>query len=468
MELRETGKRGERRRFERFNIVFPILLAGWVPSILTLVVSYTILSKTLESKILTDRQSLVQVIGRLVGDDLARTSGIIDYYQNSPDAAQLLSGASNPAATQQWLSSAFYSHPRIDGMFLTSADGRLVASVPPDPGMTGKDYGTEFWREEATRSNQPYVSPIHPRFSDKRMVTDIVGSVRAPNGAVIGYLGVSVLVERIGRRLSTTEFVDESQCQILDQNGTPLFTKNFVTNESPVSPEGKNLINEIGRNKSGHVERDGNLYSFSPVESTGWMTVVEQPRAVAYKPVRDLVGRLAVPTIWLMGLVLALALLFGRFYRRQTESARRLEREVVFNEKILANMPIGIAFVDPDSMRFLQANEAFAQMARRLGGLAANAEVTEANYDQVKIAPPGAIERVLSFGTPFQLIEQPFKDEGGNDSFRQRSPSAPARLAGKGAGRSIFGGGQDSRRDATPGIDRGQCGQRSIPRTFVP
>jgi signal transduction histidine kinase/ActR/RegA family two-component response regulator len=412
MELRETAKPAERRRFERFNIIFPILLAGWVPSILTLFVSYTILSKTLESKILTDRQSFVQLIAHLVGDDLSRTGGIIDYYQNSPEAAQLLSPGANPAATQQWLSSAFYSHPRIDGMFLTSADGRLVAAVPPDPAMAGKDYGGDYWREAAAHSNQAYVSPIHPRLSDKRMVTDVVGAVHAPNGAVIGYLGVSVLVERIGRRLSTIDFVDQSQCQILDQNGTPLFTKNFVPNQAPVSPEGKSLINEISRSKTGHVERNANLYSFSPVESTSWMTVVEQPRAVAYKPVRDLLGRLAVPTIWLMGLVLALALLFGRFYRRQTESARRLEREVIFNEKILANMPIGIAFVDPDSMRFLQANEAFAQMARRLGGLPPNTEVTDANYEQVKIAPPGAIERVLSFGTPFQLIEQPFKDDG--------------------------------------------------------
>src|SRR3954454_17317516 len=198
MELRETGKQGERKRFERFNIVFPILLAGWVPSILTLVVSYTILSKTLESKILRDRQSFVQLIGHLVGDDLSRTGGIIDYYQNSPDAAQLLSGPSNSPATQQWLSSAFYSHPRIDGMFLTSADGRLVASVPPDPAMLGKDYQSAFWSEPATKASQAYVSPVHPRPSDKRMATDIVGAVRGPNGTVVGYLGVSVLVERIG------------------------------------------------------------------------------------------------------------------------------------------------------------------------------------------------------------------------------------------------------------------------------
>src|SRR5207302_4066972 len=64
-----------------------------------------------------------------------------------------------------------------------------------------------------------------------------------------------------------------------------------------------------------------------------------------------------------------------------------------------------------------QANEAFAQMARRFGGLPARRDITEATYDDVKIAPEGAIDRVLSFGTPFQLIEQPFKDEGGMTHF---------------------------------------------------
>jgi signal transduction histidine kinase/CheY-like chemotaxis protein len=418
MELPEKASQAERSRFERFNIVFSILLAGWVPSILTLVVSYTILSNTLESRILRDRHTFVQLISHMVGDDLNRTGEIIDYYQPLPDASKILSGGSNPVAAQQWLSSAFYSHPRIDGMFLTTADGRLVAAVPPDPAKIGKDYGSAFWRQAATTaSNQAGVSPIHRRFSDQRMATDIVGAVRAPNGSTIGYLGGSVLVERIGRRLSAIELADQSQCQVLDQNGNALFTRDFKANPNPLSSEGQNLIKEIGATKDSHIERNGSLYSFSPIESTGWMAVVEQPKAIAYKPVHDLVGRMAVLTIWLMGLTLVFALLGGRFYRRQTDSARRLEREVIFNEKILANMPTGIAFVDPATRRFVQANDAFAQMARRLGGFPATREIAEASYDDVKIAPLGAIERVLSFGAPFQLIEQPFKDEGGVTHF---------------------------------------------------
>jgi signal transduction histidine kinase len=416
MEAEKINNR-DSGRFERFNIVFPILLAGWVPSILTLVVSYTILSKTIESKILRDRQTFVQLIGHMVGDDLSRTGGIIEYYQTLPEAARIVTGPNAQASAQQWLASAFYSHPRIDGMFVTDAEGRLIASLPADPALVGKNFESAFWREEATKANQGYVSPVHPRTFDKRMATDVVGAIRGPDGNVVGYLGVSVLVERIGRRLSTIQFADQSVCQVLDQNGTPLFTNNFRPNPRALTPNGENSLKDIGKSRSGHIERHGNLYSFSPVESTGWVAVVEQPKSVAYKPVHDLVGRMTLLAIWLMGLTTVFAVLFGRLYRRQTESARRLEREVIFNEKILANMPTGIAFVDPASRRFLQANEAFAQMARRFGGLAADREIVECTFDDVQIAPAGAIERVLSFGTPFQLIEHPFKDKGGMTHF---------------------------------------------------
>jgi signal transduction histidine kinase/CheY-like chemotaxis protein len=417
MPLRYLLKKSRHDRFERFNIVVSILLAGWVPSILTVWFSYAFLTKMLESRILRDRQTSVQLISRLVGDDLSRTQGIIDYYQTLPDISRILNSSNPQSAAQQWLGATFYSHPRIDGMFLTGRDGRLIASIPYTPAMIGKDVDSNLWRPPAEKSSGAFVSPVHPRFSDKRMVTDIVGAVRASDKNILGYLGVSVLVERIGRRLSTIQFADQSTCQVMDQTGQPLFTSDFRPNPGSSTARESILPKEINEKKQGNLEHGGNLYSFCPVESAGWIVVVKQPKNVAYKPVHELVGRMAVLAGWLMALTTIFAWLGGIFYRRQTEAARRIEREVIFNEKILANMPVGIAFVDPSSRRFSQANEAFSQMAQRFGGLPPRREITEATYDDVKIAPADAIERVLSFGTPFQLIEQPFQDEGGMTHF---------------------------------------------------
>ena len=404
-------------RFERFNIVIAILLAGWVPSILMLVLSYTVLTNTLESKILRDRQTFVQLIAHLVGDDFSRTGGIIEYYQTQPDVARILVGPNPDAVAQQWLNDTFYSHPRIDGMFIAAADGRLVASIPGvAPEERGK-FASHLWREAAASAPGVYVSPVHPRLSDNRMTADIVGAVRGPDGAVVGFLGVNVLVERMGRRLSTVEFADQSVCQVIDQSGTALFMSNFQPNTGGLAPEAESLVGEIRQQKSGHLDRFGNLYSFTPIDTTNWFAVVEQPKAAAYKPLRDLLGKITIPAVWLIILTAVGAWLAGKFTRRQAEAARRIEREVIFNEKILANMPTGIALVDPSSRSFLQANEAFSRMAKQFGGFSETKDIYDASYDEVNIAPAEAIEKVLAFGSPYQIVEHPFTDRAGTLRF---------------------------------------------------
>src|SRR5256885_6465046 len=189
MPLRYLLKKARHDRFERFNIVVAILLAGWVPSILTVWFSYTFLTKMLESRILRDRQTFVQLISRLIGDDLSRTQGVIDYYQTLPDVARMLNSSNPQSAGQQWLNNTFYSHPRIDGMFLTGRDGRLLASIPHHPATIGKDFDSNLWRPEAEKISGAFVSPVHPRFSDKRVVADIAGAVRTADKNIVGYLG---------------------------------------------------------------------------------------------------------------------------------------------------------------------------------------------------------------------------------------------------------------------------------------
>ena len=410
-------KRRDRDRLARYNIVIAILLAGWFPSILMLVVSYTILTNTLETKILHDRQTFVQLIAHLVGDDLSHTGSVIEYYQTQPDVAKIMAGPAASTAAQQWIAQTFYSHPRIDGMFITGIDGNLIASLPAIAPEDAPNFSAALWREGAMGSPDVYISPIHPRLPDGRMATAIVGAVRTAEGNVGGYLGVWVLVERMGKRLSTIEFADQAVCQIIDQAGAPLFTNNFAPTAGPAPPRITKIIDEIRALKSGSIERDGNIYSFTTVDNTGWVTIVEQPRAVAYKPVRDLLDKITIPALWLIVVTAVAAWLAGRVARRQAEATRRIEREVIFNEKILANMPSGIALVDPESRHFLQANQAFVDMARRFGELPEGRDIYEAIYDEVKIAPGEAVERVLAFGAPYQLVEHAFVDRMGMTRF---------------------------------------------------
>ena len=302
-------------------------------------------------------------------------------------------------------------------MFITGVDGQLIASLPAIPAAQTQEFSPALWREGAMGSSDVFISPVHPRLPDGRMATAIVGAVRTPEGTIVGYLGVWVLVERMGKRLSSIEFADKAICQVVDQNGWPLFATNFAPNTGPASPQSAKIIEEIRKLRTGSIERDGNLYSFSAIEPPGWTTIVEQPKAVAYRPVRDLLDKITIPALWLIGVTAAMAAYAARVARRQAEASRRIEREVIFNEKILANMPSGIALVDPDSHHFLQANQAFTEMAKRFGELPQENDIYETGYEEVKIAPAEAIERVLNFGAPYQLVEQPFTDREGMTRF---------------------------------------------------
>ena len=118
---------------ERFNIVVAVLLAGWVPSILMWWFSYTILTNTLESKILRDRQTFVQLTAHLVAEDLANTSATIEYYQTLPDFTKNFTPP-NREATAQLGSMAHISHIRgLTGCFLLTRRVVSFRACPRPP-----------------------------------------------------------------------------------------------------------------------------------------------------------------------------------------------------------------------------------------------------------------------------------------------------------------------------------------------
>jgi len=88
----------------------------------------------------------------------------------------------------------------------------------------------------------------------------------------------------LAKRLSTIEFSDRFLFQVLDQKGAALFANDFKPNPRATSPESGELLNKIRQSKNGHFEYQDKLYSFSRIESTGWVALVEQPLPVAYKP----------------------------------------------------------------------------------------------------------------------------------------------------------------------------------------
>jgi signal transduction histidine kinase/CheY-like chemotaxis protein len=407
-----------KRRFRPLDIAMAVLLAGWVPSILMAVVSYTILTRTLESKILVDRRTLVQTLSRLLGADFVRTTEVLEYYQTLPTTQRMVLRPHGDALAQQWLSDAYYSHPRLDGMFLTDAAGKLISSLPFSAEMIGQPFFPNDWMEPTSRLSGCYVSAVAPRLPDKRLATFVTVAIRSPqDGQVLGYLGASILVERLGKRIAGFQFGEQSVAQVVDQNGYPLFTEDYMPATTADPARRNELLKALQDNVLGFFNLRDNMYTHHGIEGTDWTAVLEQPLAVAYRPVRELVSRTVLLAGWLVIGTAVAAWLVSRLYRGQIAADERIARETFFSEKILANIPTGIALVDPVSGRFLQTNETFREMAHSLAHVPRTQNVSELGFAQVPFGLGEMFRKVAETGTPYIGKEQQVAAADGRTHF---------------------------------------------------
>lgn len=444
-----------------------MLFVGWVPSILLAYYSYSVLGRTLEGKILEDALTLAGSLAQHIDDELERTGETLDYYRTLPSTATLFAPTPSPAVPAQppalpanrrppaasrvgstpgtnaappgvtvlpavpllsapeWLASILYPQNRIDGVFLADPDGRLIAAVPEIPdgrgGPAGPPRGSAFtaapWRDLPDRPETVCrVSPVYARAADGRPVVSVVATVRSKAGATLGYLGADVLVERLGRRLHTAE-MNISNVQVVDGNGHRIFDDTLLAAPPEKGDVDPVLRRAFERSSKGYREIRGNLYFFAPVGKTGWNAILERPADEFYRPVRSLLSETALLVGLMIAGTMAAAILLSGFYRRQLSSSLRIEQEQLFNEKILANMPLGIALVDPETERFLHVNGLFVEIATGLAGLPRQTGIAQVPFDKVGLASREALARVLHFGVPFQAVEQRTVFSGGQTRY---------------------------------------------------
>ncbi len=405
------------RRFKPLDIALAILFAGCTPSILMAVVSYSILTRTLESKIVIDRRTLVQTLSQLVSYDLVRSSEVVEYYQNLPLTERMVRRPYGDSAVQDWMAESYYSHPRLDGMFVTDAAGKVIAAVPLDLQGIGQECIPERWREQAKKLPGAFVSPIHARMIDNRLCTFVIAAVRAKTGEVLGYMSATLLVERIGRRISAFDFGEKSEAQIIDQNGFPLFDINFGPNTDMKAKLDPGLLEKMRSTGAGHFQFGDNLFSANPVEGTHWIASLEQPLEVAYRPIHDLVGKTSVLAGWLIVGTTLTAFLVSRLYKNQLLADDRISQATLFNEKILANMPIGIALISPATRKIVQHNQSWLAMMKKFGGLPADVDAGALSLSDVRLEIDGMFAQVKASGIPVQARELEAVSAAGETHF---------------------------------------------------
>src|SRR5438105_14869657 len=81
---------------------------------------------------------------------------------------RIFTGGNPDVAAQQWIAQKLFSYPRIDGMFIAGADGRLLGTLPAAPNLVGQHFHPEIWKAGADATTAAFVSPVYQRFTIPR------------------------------------------------------------------------------------------------------------------------------------------------------------------------------------------------------------------------------------------------------------------------------------------------------------
>jgi two-component system CheB/CheR fusion protein len=133
---------------------------------------------------------------------------------------------------------------------------------------------------------------------------------------------------------------------------------------------------------------------------------------------RNLVEKTAVIAAWLVALYAVGSWLMSWLYRSHLVATQRIARETSFSQTILAHMPIGIALLDAATLKVLEANGKFLEMAREFGGAPPGRAPHDLYlHDLASFGIDAAVNRVTASGRPFATREQTVRDATGRTHF---------------------------------------------------
>src|SRR5207249_2124203 len=217
-------------------------------------------------------------------------------------------------------------------------DGRVVAAT--DPRSLGQMLGERDWAHTALRGEEFLSGPI-PASDRVPAAVEIAAPIRLPEtGAVIGavlglydWQDVIALATRIRRTLAPHGL--RVDVLLLDRSGTVIGESWREDVDGQAAEElraaGARIVQRFATSpRRGYVTDAGALVGFAGADDPklGWATLVMEPLAAAFAPVRDMERRLAVALAGVLLAALAVATFLARRMSRPLRALTLATQEV--------------------------------------------------------------------------------------------------------------------------------------------
>ena len=275
-------------------------------------------------------------------------------------------------------------YPGFASFALVSARGRLDARWPEAPGEVGESLASQAFFRAVVRTGRPYISPASQQQEPPGdIVTVLAAPVRDSAHRLVGLLLATLPAASLGQFVGGAQLPARGQVLMFDQFGHAFLGPAASASRSyrSVPALARALSGRTGA-MTGDVPgfRGERLIGYSPMPSTGWVVLVEEPASVLSSQVAAMTER--VTAIGLIVLIMAIgaAAIVASLLKRLSQERQRAG-------SVLASVGEGVATFDTDGV-MLTCNPALQLLCGQQVGAPAGKRWEQALelYDQKGVA----------------------------------------------------------------------------------
>lgn len=248
--------------------------------------------------------------------------------------------------------------PFIDRLFLTNADGILMADLPEVAEVRGRSFAYRDWYKGVKSRGQPYVSPVYKRAAPPQInVFAVAAPITRPDGDIAGFLVLQLRIETFLEWIGGIDVGRDGFVYVTDSRGQIAFHSKLPASGDIRDVSTLPLVQRLRRGERG-VEiaadpfgQQETVSAYSPVARYGWGVIAQQPTHIAFAARNEQLRRLLAAYAVIFVLCGAIAYLVSRIAVQLRQAAQDLTAKTEL-ERLVAERTVRLETVNKELESF--------------------------------------------------------------------------------------------------------------------
>ncbi len=343
-----------------FGVFLAVVLSlVFVAIVWTAVQSYRAVDRELTSAALSGRAAVAQLAAATLAEKFDHLADVTVSLATRVRFRQLVAAGEWDEAIKI-LRDVPRDFPLVDRLVLFDSAGTLMADLPEQPEVRGKNFAYRDWYQGVARDWKPYISSVYRRAAAPQSnVFAVAVPVRKEGGAPAGILLLQTRLDAYFEWARAVEVGPAGFVYVVDRTGQTAFHPAYPAQGEIANLAAVPVVRKVLRAERGveiafdPAAKEDAVSAYAPVANYGWGVVVRQPERAAFAARNQQVERLLTAygltlLFFVVGIYLTARVLSQR---RQAVQELRAKAEL---ERAVAERTDELA----DANRVLRENEA--------------------------------------------------------------------------------------------------------------